>query len=69
MLDQVGAQYWLLSGTGNPDMLVRFRRRFYAAEIKTGNGKETDNQGDFPIWRTPEDALRGIGCKWRETAA
>ncbi len=57
----VGADYWQLSGTGNPDVLVRFRGTFYAAEVKTGRGKETKNQGDFDIWRTPQDALRAIG--------
>ncbi len=61
-LDGVGAEYWLIGGRGNPDILVRFRGREQAAEIKTGKGKETKNQGDFQIWRTPQDALRAIGA-------
>jgi hypothetical protein len=64
-LDGVGAEYWQIGGTGNPDLLIRFPRRsgrFYAGEVKTGKGKETPNQtGAFPIWRTPEDVLKAIG--------
>lgn len=64
-LDDVGAEYWQIGGTGNPDLLIRFPRasgRFYAGEVKTGSGKETDNQGAFPVWRTPEQVLRAIGA-------
>ncbi len=60
-LKAVGAEYWQLSGTGNPDVLARWQGQFYAAEIKTGTAKETKNQGAFPIWRTPDDALKAIG--------
>lgn len=60
-LTGVGAEYWQIGGQGNPDVLVRFRGRFYAAEVKTGKGKETKNQGAFEIWRTSTDALRAIG--------
>lgn len=61
----VGAEFWQIGGTGNPDLLIRFPRwsgPFYAGEVKTGKGKETSNQGSFPIWRTPEDVLTAIGA-------
>lgn len=61
-LRQVGAEVWRVTGTGCPDVLVRYRAVLYAAEIKTGTAKETKNQGAFPIWRTPDDALRAIGA-------
>ena len=57
-----GIEFWQIGGTGNPDVLVRFRGRFYAGEVKTGKGEETKNQGAFPIWRTPEQVLREIGA-------
>lgn len=62
-LRAVGASCWQIGGVGNPDVLVQFRGVYYAAEIKTGKGKETKNQGSFPIWRTVEDALAAIGCE------
>lgn len=62
-LRAVGAEFWQIGGTGNPDVLCRFRGHLYAAEVKTGSGKETGNQGAFPIWRTPEDALKAIGAR------
>lgn len=61
-LRQAGAEVWRVTGTGCPDVLVRYRSVLYAAEIKTGKGKETKNQGAFEIWRTPEDALLAIGA-------
>lgn len=64
-LRDVGAEFWQIGGTGNPDLLIRFPRQrglFYAGEVKTERAKETDNQGAFPIWRTPADVLRAIGA-------
>ncbi len=61
-LRAVGAEVWQVGGTGNPDLVVRFRTVTVAAEVKTGKGKETKNQGAFPIWRTPQDALKAIGA-------
>lgn len=61
-LVSVGAEFWQIGGQGNPDVLVRFKGRFYAGEVKTGAGKETANQGAFEIWRTPEQALKAIGA-------
>jgi len=60
---QVGAEVWRLSGTGCPDLLVRFRGVLSAGEVKTGKGRLTKSQGAFPIWRTPEDMLRAIGAQ------
>ncbi len=60
-LRRVGAECWHIGGQSNPDLLVRFQGRFYAGEVKTGNEKETKNQGAFEIWRTPQDALKAIG--------
>lgn len=61
-LRDVGAEFWQIGGTGNPDVLVRFRGQLYAGEVKTGKGAETENQGAFPIWRTPDDVLKAIGA-------
>ncbi len=62
-LQAAGAEFWKLSGTGCPDILARYKGRYYVAEVKTGTAKETANQGAFDIWRTPEDALIGIGAR------
>ena len=62
-LRDVGARTWLLSGRGNPDLLVLFHGVYTPLEIKTGTGKRTKNQLDVPwrLVRTPEEALREIG--------
>jgi len=62
-LRAVGAQVWFISGKGLPDLLVRYKGRLEAGEVKSKGGKETENQGDFPIWRKPEDALAAIGIR------
>ena len=61
-LAAVGAQSWQISGTGLPDLLVAFRGRFYAGEVKSEGGTLTKHQGAFPVWRTPDDALKAIGA-------
>jgi hypothetical protein len=61
-LEQVGAEVWRLSGTGLPDLLVRFRGVLYAGEVKTASGRLRASQGAFPVWRTTEDALQAIGA-------
>lgn len=61
-LASVGAEYWKLSGKGLPDVLVRFRGRLHAAEIKTLKGRLTKHQGAFPVWRTADEALAAIGA-------
>ncbi len=58
----IGAQVWLVSGRGLPDVLVRFRGQLHAFEIKTKTGRLTNNQGDFPVVRTMEDGLKAIGA-------
>lgn len=58
----VGGKVWRLSGDGVPDLLVLFRARWHVGEVKTGNARPRANQGDFPIWRTPADALSAIGA-------
>jgi hypothetical protein len=58
----VGAQCWQVGGTGNPDVLVRFRGILYGFEIKTGKGRETANQGEWPIIRTAQEALEAVGA-------
>lgn len=61
-LESVGAEVWKLSGRGLPDLLVRFRGVLYAGEVKTKTGRLRASQGQFPVWRTPEDALTAIGA-------
>lgn len=58
----VGGKVWQLGGTGLPDLLVLFRDRYYAGEVKSEGGTETEHQGAHPIWRTPQDALKAIGA-------
>jgi Holliday junction resolvase len=60
-LREWGAEVWYLSGKGLPDLLVRYRGRYFVGEVKTKKGKETKHQGQFPIWRTYMDALETIG--------
>lgn len=61
-LKAVGAEYWLLNDPDVGDILVRFRGVLHVGEVKSKGGRLTKGQGAFPIWRTPEDALRGIGA-------
>jgi hypothetical protein len=60
-LEAVGAEVWRVSGTGLPDLLVRFRGVLYAGEVKTAKGRLRASQGAFPVWRTVDDALTAIG--------
>ena len=64
-LEAVGAEVWRLSGTGLPDLLVRFRGVLHAGEVKTKKGRLRATQGAFPVWRTPDDALTAIGATCR----
>ncbi len=61
-LQAAGAQCWRIGGTGNPDLLVRFRGQLAAFEVKTGKAKETANQGEWPIIRTAQEALEAVGA-------
>jgi hypothetical protein len=61
-LAAVGAECWQINGLGLPDLLVRFRGQWYAGEVKSKGGTLTVHQGAFPVWRTPQDALKAIGA-------
>lgn len=61
----IGAEVWRLSGTGLPDVLVRFRGVLYAFEIKTKAGRLTEHQGDFPVIRSMEEGLQAVGAVTR----
>jgi len=58
-----GVDVTQISGEGAPDLLVRFRGRLYAFEVKSGKGKRTEAQEatQWPIVRTVDDALRMVG--------
>lgn len=58
----IGAEVWQVSGTGLPDVLVRFRGHLHAFEIKTATGALTEHQGDFPVIRSMDEALNAIGA-------
>lgn len=80
-LRAAGCQVWLLSGTGNPDLLVKRGGRFMVFEVKTGpKAKLTANQdaANWPILRSVDDALQWANarvfegvlkriCEWRST--
>ena len=63
-LRAIGAQVTLISGTGAPDLLVRFRGRLAAFEVKGHAGKRTSAQevSRWPIVRTVSEALEAIGA-------
>ncbi len=63
-LRAVGATVKHVGGTGNPDLLVRYRGIWTPLEVKTGKGPRTRNQQDieWPIVTSPEDALKEIGA-------
>lgn len=65
-LQAVGAHVTRISGKGAPDLLVRFRGRLYAFEVKALKGKRTDAQREtqWPIVRCVDDALAAIGQAW-----
>jgi hypothetical protein len=63
-LRAVGAHVTPISGKGAPDVLVRFQGRLWAFEIKAEKGKQTEAQQetDWPILRTVDEALAAIGA-------
>ena len=63
-LERHGAKTWPISGEGLPDLLVLFRGRYYAMEVKGKHGKRTPAQeaSQHPVVRTPAEALRIIGA-------
>ena len=68
-LEAVGATVCQISGKGAPDLFVVFRGRHYGAEVKTGKGTLTPAQTEagagrlWPIWHTPDEALKAIGAQ------
>lgn len=63
-LQAVGAEVTRISGKGAPDLLVAFRGRLYAFEVKSKSGKRTEAQevSQWPIVRTMDEALKAIGA-------
>lgn len=61
-LRAVGAQVWHLNDPDVGDLLIRFRGVLYCPEVKSKGGRLRKGQGDFPVWRTPSDALSAIGA-------
>lgn len=67
-LEAVGATVIPISGKGAPDLFVVYRGQMWGAEVKTGKGKLTTAQVEqgagrlWPIWRTPDEALKTIGA-------
>lgn len=61
-LQAVGAECWQVNGRALPDLIVKFRGRYYVGEVKTAKGKLTEAQGAFPVWRSINDALLAIGA-------
>lgn len=61
-LKALGCRVWQLSGTGNPDLLVKRAGRFYVFEVKSGKARLTPNQdaGNWPVLRSVEDAVREV---------
>lgn len=63
-LRAVGAHVTAISGKGAPDLLVRFRGQLWGFEVKSGKGTRTEAQENtqWPIVRTPDEALRSVGA-------
>ena len=61
-LKAVGAEVWQISGRGLPDLLVRYRGRLWAGEVKSKGGRLEPTQGQFEVWREPDEVLRLIGA-------
>lgn len=67
-LEKVGATVIPVSGKGHPDLFVFYRGQWWAAEVKSKGGTLTKAQqasgaGEtWPIWRTPDEALKTIGA-------
>jgi Holliday junction resolvase len=64
-LFDVGAEVTKISGEGAPDLLVKFRGRLYAWEVKTAKGKRTKSQEDtqWPVIRSVDEALAELGVR------
>lgn len=64
-LRSVGARVTPVSGAGAPDLLVRWQGRLYGFEVKSKTGKQTEAQEEtnWPIVRSVDDALIAIGVR------
>lgn len=64
-LEQVGARVTRISGDGAPDLLVRFRGRLWAFEVKSAKGSRTEAQEvtQWPVIRSVAEALAALGCE------
>lgn len=65
-----GVETWQIGGTGLPDLLTRYKGVYGVLELKSGKaGRLTKHQGDFPVARSVEEALRLTGLReiadWR----
>ncbi len=58
----IGAKVYRVSGKGLPDVLVLHRGILRGFEIKTAKGRLTEHQGEWPVIRTMDEALKAIGC-------
>ncbi len=67
-LEAVGAHVTRISGRGAPDLLVRFRNRLYAFEVKGLKGTRTEAQQEtsWPIVRCVDEALAAIEMYWQQ---
>ncbi len=59
----IGAKVYRVSGKGLPDVLVLHRGILRGFEIKTAKGRLTEHQGEWPVIRTMDEALKAIGVK------
>jgi Holliday junction resolvase len=64
-LEAVGAHVTPISGKGAPDLLVRYKGRIAAFEVKSAKGDRTVAQDEtkWPIVRTVDEALQAIGVQ------
>ena len=58
-LQAYGCRVWRIGGSGLPDLLVWYRGRAHALEVKTATGRKTDAQADvpWPIVRSVDEAV------------
>lgn len=61
-LRAIGAHVTQVSGEGAPDILVRYRGRLKAFEIKSKTGKQTaaQTETDWPILRSVDEAITQV---------
>lgn len=62
-LRKVGAFVQQCHGDRAPDLIVRLGGKWLPIEVKTGKGKLRKGQSEYPIARTPEEALALFGVR------